>query len=111
MTRDDILQELFETEFVEKYTRQLCMRPDLLEDYVQEVWLLIAELPEDKLQEMYQIDGINTIRRYVSGVINRTVRSKTSAAYYKLIKRGIETMQRKMTADNEIKFDEVNGWD
>ena len=110
-TRDEILQELYDCEFVEKYTREKCKQQEYLEDYIQEVWVIICQIPEEKLQELYmQENNINGVRRFVAGIICRTVASQTSEAYYKLIKRDAKNISIKINSDRRMKFDEEKGW-
>lgn len=110
-TKQQILDELYRTEFVEKYTRQLLRQQDLLEDATQEVWSIVAAVPEERLQGWYKEDGINGVRRYTSGVINRTVNSDTSSFYLKYIKRSLANITQKIEHDPKVKFSEVTGWD
>lgn len=111
MSRDEILKELHDTEFVEKYTREKLKQQEYLDDYIQEVWLILCQLPEEKLQELYAQEGtINGVRRFAAGVICRTVASQTSDAYYRLVKRDVRNLTRKINNDKKMKFDEETGW-
>lgn len=109
--RDKILEELYATEFVEKYAREKCLQQEYLDDYIQECWAIICQIPEKKLQELYmQENDINGVRRYVAGIICRTVASQTSEAYYKLIKRDCKNLTIKLNNDKKMKWDEEKGW-
>lgn len=110
-SKEEILNELYETGFVEKYTRQLLRQQELLEDAIQEVWAIVCSVEEERLQGWYKEDGINGVRRYVSGVINRTVNSDTSSFYLKYIKRSVDNLTQKIDNDPKVKFSEVTGWD
>lgn len=111
MNRDEILKELYECEFVEKYTREKLKQQDYLDDYIQEVWQIICEIPEKKLVELYkQENSINGVRKYVAGIICRTVHSQTSGAYMKLIKRDARNITIKISNDKKLKYDEEQGW-
>lgn len=110
--RDEILNELYYTEFVEKYTREKCKQQDYVEDYIQEVWAIICKIPEEKLVELYdQEHSINGVRKFVSGVICRTVASQTSEAYKKLIKHSTQNLTIKITNDRKMKYNEEHGWE
>lgn len=111
MNKNEILEELYATEYVDRYTRQICVNNEYVEDFIQEVWLIVCDLPEERLQKWYREGGINQIRRVVGGIINRTARSTTSGAYYKLVKKDIKNIQIKMDNDDTIKWDEENGYD
>lgn len=110
-SKQQILDELYKTEFIQKYTRQLLKQQDLLEDAIQEVWAIVCSVEEERLQGWYKEDGINGVRRYVSGVINRTVNSDTSSFYLKYIKRSLANITQKIEHDHKVRFSEVTGWD
>lgn len=86
-SREEILDELIATGFIEKYARQLSKAcdEDYIEDGIQDIWLIILNLSEEKLQDLYysqKTNNINAVRRYCSGIIHRQIVS-TSSAYYK----------------------------
>lgn len=111
LTREKILEELHLCEFVEKFTREKCLQQEYLDDFIQEVWLIICQIPEERLIKLYNQDGsINGVRRFVAGIICRTVASQTSEAYYKLSKRDCRNLAIKMNNDRKIKWDEEKGW-
>lgn len=110
-SKQEILDELHKTEFIENYTRKVIKQKNLLEDASQEVWSIVAAVPEERLKGLYREDGINGVRRYVSGVINRTINSDTSSFYIKYIKRSVENLTKKIDNDHKVKFSEVTGWD
>lgn len=110
-TKDEILDELYRTGFVEKYTRQLLRQQELLEDAIQEVWAIVCSVEEERLQQWYSEDGINGVRRYTSGVISRTINSDTSSFYLKYIKRSVDNLTSKIEHDHKVRFSEVTGWD
>lgn len=111
LTKEQILNELYLCEFVEKYTREKLKQQEYLEDYIQEVWLILCQIPEEKLQKLYtQENTINGVRRFAAGVICRTVASQTSDAYYRLVKRDVRNLTRKIANDSKMKYDEETGW-
>ena len=93
MIRDKVLKYLIESNFVESYTKKLVYpsdKADLQDDFLQEVWLQICEIPEKKWKEIMKnntnSDQMYGVRNFVSVVIRNTVISTTSAAYRKLKK-------------------------
>lgn len=89
MTKDEIITELARTRFVENYARRFCGKADLLnyEDIVGELWLIICEKDESKILGWYARGGMDGVRRVVSGIIHRQLRSKTSDIYLKYTRR------------------------
>ena len=93
MIRDKVLKYLYESNFVTSYTKKLVYpsdKADLQDDFIQEVWLQICEIPEKKWEEITRNntnpDQMYGVRNFVSVVIRNTVVSTTSAAYRKLKK-------------------------
>ena len=84
-TIQQIITELYNTHFVENYARKFCGEADMVnyEDIVQELYLKICEVPAATLQAAYAKGGINAVRRYVSGLITRQLRSTRSNTIYK----------------------------
>lgn len=122
--RDYGIKYLIDSHFVEALTKK-SMFPsditDLFEDYLQEVWLSILELPEDKWEILYK-DAINrnkdfeyTIRNFISVLIRNTVKSSSSPAYKLLKKNSVFEQQITQedwkiieynTPDTEVDFGE-----
>ena len=94
MIREKVLKYLYNSGFVKFYTKKL-MYPedieDLYDDYLQEVWWQICEIPEEKWLELYNRrpnqDEFYDIRNWCSVLIRNTIRSTTSSAYRKLKKQ------------------------
>lgn len=91
--RDLVLDYLIRSGFVKYYVKKLMFPSDindLFDDYVQEVWLQLCEVSEEKWESLYdkrpEQDDFYDIRNFVSVIIRNTVRSTTSAAYRKLKK-------------------------
>lgn len=84
-TREQIITELYATHFVDNYVRCFAGKADrvYLDDITAELYLIISELPATLLTGIYASHGINGIRRYVSGVITRQLRSDNSRVYRK----------------------------
>lgn len=80
MTKNEIINELYNTDFVQKYTHQLITSSEeqFLDDITNDIWLIICEQPEERLQQMYKEGGINQVRRFASGIIHRSIVSTSS---------------------------------
>ena len=108
MIREKVLKYLYESNFVESYTKKLVYPSDkenLQDDFIQEVWLQICEIPEKKWEEITRNntnpDQMYGVRNFVSVVIRNTVVSTTSAAFRKLKKQN--TVSKQMT-DGEWQY-------
>ena len=94
MIREKVLKYLYDCGYVKYYVKKL-MYPedieDLYEDFLQEVYFQLCEVPEEKWEELYNRrdnqDEFYDIRNWVSVLIRNTVRSTTSSAYRKLKKQ------------------------
>lgn len=82
-SKEQILTELYETHFVENYTHKLASNADMemFDDIVGEIYVIICELPAKLITQIYNGCGINCFRRYVSGIINKQIRSNNSRVY------------------------------
>lgn len=92
--RDEILDYLIKSKFVESYTKKLVYPSEkdiLQDDYISEVWLQLCEVKDEKWQEIMNnnknSDPMYGVRNFVSVIIKNTVRSVTSSAYRKLKKQ------------------------
>jgi hypothetical protein len=87
-SKQQILMELYRTHFVENYARKIANDADrvFLDDIVGELYVIICELPERTITDIYNGCGINCFRRYISGIVVRQMRSENSKVYrlYKL---------------------------
>lgn len=108
MYRDEIINYLVESGFVENYCKKLVYPSDkenLQDDFISEVWLQICEIPEKKWEEIMRnntnTDEMYGVRNFVSVVIRNTVISTTSAAFRKLKKQN--TVAKQMT-DGEWQY-------
>ena len=94
MIREKVLKYLYDCGYVKYYVMKL-MYPDeiedLYDDYLQEVWVALCEISEEKWQELYNRrpnqDEFYDIRNWVSVLIRNTVKSTASSAYRKLKKQ------------------------
>lgn len=84
-SKQQIIMELYETNFVEKYARKIANDADrmFLDDIVAELYLYICEMPTDLITGIYNRCGINCFRRYISGVVFKQMRSQNSKIYWK----------------------------
>lgn len=96
--REKVLKYLYDSKFVENYVKKLLFSDfidEYYEDYVQETWLALCEVKEEKWMDMYNLrptqDEFYDIRCWVSMLIKNTVRSTTSTAYRKLLKQSTVT--------------------
>jgi hypothetical protein len=108
MIRDKVLKYLYESNFVTSYTKKLVYPSDkenLQDDFIQEVWLQLCEIPEKKWEELYNRrtnqDEFYDVRNWVSVLIRNTVVSTTSSAYRKLKKQNTVAKQ---LSDNEWQY-------
>ena len=84
--RDSILNELVATRFVENYANKIWEFSDNDErqDAIQQIYLDICNIEPRRLFSFYEADGINGVRKFVSGIISRELRSQTSPVHLKL---------------------------
>ena len=73
MTKQEIIEELYKTEFVKAYTKKLygTNHPEWIEDRINDAYVCICSLPDERIISMYKQGGINFIRKYAAGVIFR----------------------------------------
>ena len=86
--KNDIMEWLVYTRFVENYTIKLCSETDIdiVDDVIQEIYCALCEKSQTDWDKItYQ--GFGAIKAYVSGVIYRMVKSGTSPIYSKYKKR------------------------
>lgn len=57
------------------------------DDIIQELWLMICEIQPYFICGLYNSGGINAVRRYVSGMIVRQMRSDRSTIFHKYTER------------------------
>lgn len=107
--RNRIINYLYSCGFVQNYVKKLLFSDfidEYYEDYVQETWLQLCEVKEEKWFELMENndnakhDEFYSVRNWVSMLIKNTVRSTTSTAYRKLLKQSTVT---KRCDDNEWK--------
>lgn len=112
MTKNEIITELYNTNFVQKYCQQIFKNTqDIpIEDVIQHIFLQVLEIDEKKLIEIYNKKGINGIRQFVSGIINRQCNSTRSSLYYTYIKKNVKNIMINRLNNNE-KWTESELWE
>lgn len=111
MSRDSILDELVKSGFIEWYTLQLMSKTsgfivqtdEEYQEYIQEIWLQICEIQDDKLIDLY---NENKLKAYVSGLIHRNVKSNTSPAYTHIRKQNNKYIRK--SDDDWEKYSDTN---
>jgi hypothetical protein len=93
-TKEQILVELYDTQFVDNYARKIAGVVDrmYLEDIVGDLYLMICELPADLIVTVYNRCGINCFRQYISGMIYRQMKSTNSKVYRNYKKHAYDTI-------------------
>ena len=111
MSREKILDELVKSCFIEWYTLQLMSKTsgfivqtdEEYQEYIQEIWLQICEIQEDKLIDLY---NENKLKAYISGLIHRNVKSNTSPAYTHIRKQNNKYIRK--SDDDWEKYSDTN---
>lgn len=83
--RTDIIEWLHYTGLVDNYIKRLEYKDideEVLNDEIQEVWLMICEIPQDKWDQLY-IQGTTPIKAFIAGLVYRQIHSNTSPVYNK----------------------------
>lgn len=113
MSRNEILQFVYDLNLVPAYTRQLANSSDWaqIEDITQEIWVQICEVPEEKWQILLgqgtKNDSFKAVRGYISGLIYRNVKSANSKVYNRLKKH----QTREILTDTGYISEEEGGTD
>lgn len=106
MTREKIIQELYDSGFVKYYTMELCNNPVdrlYLDDITQEIWMMLINTKEGVLERLWDEGGLNQVRKYASGMISRQLHSKSSTIYRKYKRYALNT-----TLKGEVKDGDYN---
>ena len=83
--KDDIIQWIYDIHIVEWYTTYLLkksMEDEEVQDKIQEIYLMICEVPQKRWNELYS-QGRFAVSGYVTGIIYQQLISKTSKIYKK----------------------------
>lgn len=86
--KNDIIEWLVYTRFVENYTIKLCSQAeiDIVDDIIQEIYCTLCE-KDQKDWDKITYQGYGAVKAYVSGIIYRMIKSGTSPVYTKYKKR------------------------
>ena len=112
MNRDEVLEYIYNLQFIQNYTRKLANCDDwiLIDDIVQDIFLQLCEVPEEKWQTLLsqgtKNDSFKAVRGYVSGLVYRNVKSKNSKVYYHLKKHSEREIPM---GDTYAKYEEYEG--
>ena len=97
--RNKCIDYLINSGFIEAYVKKLMFNSEidnLYEDYVQEVYLAILEVPTEKITKLYtnsvdnnDKDSFYQLRNWISRLVYNTVHSDSSNAYKKLKKHSL----------------------
>lgn len=102
LDKQQIIKELYETQFVENYLKTFVRANDIdhVSDEIQEIYLIVCQMDEERLTALYSNGGINGVRRFVAGVISRQMKSTTSRIHQIYRKRQGNTYSTtQMTAE------------
>lgn len=82
--RETIIKWIYDIHIVEWYSTFLThkrLEDDMtLQDKVQEIYLMICEISQEKWNELYE-QGFYSISAYVTGIVHQQLISKTSNCY------------------------------
>ena len=81
--RDDIIDWIIQTQFVDYYTIQLIGNDDTsVDDVIQDIYLDLLEKSQEDWDKL-TCQGYAAVRAYISGMIYRQIVSTNSPSYYK----------------------------
>lgn len=98
MKRNDIISELCNTGFIEKYMRQQCFETDedRIKDFAQEIYVILLSDDPEGIEQMYEEGGLDRVKVFAAGIIKRQLTLSHS-----LIHRKYRKYDRSMTSDLE----------
>ena len=85
MTYDEIIRELYDSQFIENYTKQILNSPSdktIQDDCIGEIWLMVLGKKENIIR-LHREGGLNKVRQYFAGLISRQLHSSSSLIYRK----------------------------
>lgn len=101
--RDDIIEWIMYTNFVDNYTIQLAGDDDTtVDDVIQDIYLTLLEKTQEDWDKLTR-QGLSTIRAYISGLIYRQVKSANSPSYYQYRRYN----QRRISLDDQSVADKI----
>lgn len=105
--RDTIVKWIYDVHVVEWYatylTHQTLEGNENLRDKIQEIYLMICEIPQKKWDKIYA-QGFYAISAYVTGIVHQQLVSDSSVCYRKY--NLYETKNKIMTEDFWRNYDE-----
>lgn len=82
-TPNQIIEELYKTNFVQNYVRKRFIGSPYQEDVIQDIFEMLLIWP--RLQSIYNTKGINGVRAIASGMVQRHISTK-GAGYRKYVR-------------------------
>ena len=81
LSKCQIVQKLYDTQFVENYLKTFVRANDIefIADEIQEIYLIVLQTDEMRLQQMFEKDGINGVR---AGKIFRRICAENACRGY-----------------------------
>lgn len=76
ITKEQCIEELIKTGFVENYCKKVSYNKRDLKDIVQDIYIMVYDLPEEQVVDLFVQGGVNQLRKFVSGLIVRQLCSK-----------------------------------
>lgn len=105
-SRDDIINWLIESQFVERFVIKLVADDDTsVDDVIQDIYLTLLELTQEDWDRLSS-QGYSVIKAYVSGMIVRQIKSSSSPTYYKYRRYNQNKVPLDETIDNEYSQEE-----
>lgn len=82
ITKDRIMEWMAGTKYVDGFIRKKIhsLDKEYVDDYIQEVWVQILQLPEEKIVEIYK-SGKGRFTNYIKALIMNNIRSSCSYLY------------------------------
>ena len=94
---NEIIEELYATNFVQNYVKKRLIGVDYQEDVAQDIFEMLLIWP--RLEEIYNQKGINGVRAIASGMIQRSI--STKGALYRRYTREQEWLRYQGEIDDE----------
>lgn len=81
--RDKIIEVIIKEEWIDKIIKNYKIHPLYRDDYIQEIYLIILTIEEDRLISLY---NSNDLYRFIIKICANNYKSKTSKFYYTHLK-------------------------
>lgn len=86
MNREQIIQEIYKSGLIQKYTNYFKSYHKNYDDFSQHLFLILCEIPEDKLIKMYEAKELSFYMFYIA----KSQATNKKSDYNKLINGRIE---------------------